>query len=709
MAEIIINQHNFTISEVLLKHLLLLTQYFDVEWSGEPINLEHSYFPIEMIDINQALQFMELAVNNKDGLNDFHINNLAITSFIMDYFGFEDTLTLLEFATKNVKRTNQAILFIYNKKLCNRSLKHLDINQLLNYGYSLNELVGYIADDALIDIHQLSDEHLEYTPLTFTVSRNLYKGSIIGISSFEAIQIHDRDYEFIWKPNSLIKGGEEMIQIDDQDHEFVPKSNSLIKENNKPIFNKEDSLRRLEHFTENMLSSITWNNVALLGGSLSLILCTHIDYKDHVAADIDLFVWGESPEDRRITINRLLTELRQNLDIVVFQLNMVTTIIIRNKTRNIQIIDSGLKSLNDIVYDFDITTVMAGYDGKNFLANTKYLFSLRTRCCYSFHSRIPIQRIAKTLSRGFSFLFKLNDKIKCNQEDISVWSAYIKANEQIDILNDENVVYSENKYLFATDESVNRLTILFRGIFSKLYKLVPEFIELANDESWKIDYTNPEYAKLISDNMIAMSDLKIDTQQWSRCKCGPKSVQTPHNHVCGSDEGFIPIKVWSHRMVGHGNKIIEIKLSGVILNTSNLFTNRDKMCKCSLNINITREHCNILTPYRELLSTKLDQACIVKILNFCGSSRDDPGENGAILNVSLLSRLKDKKQGLYWKDRSLTYDDLQSTLVNNRIYGDIIISPFAIWDEENKETPPALCYRFSSFVGRQKLNLPHIF
>src|SRR5205085_45736 len=81
------------------------------------------------------------------------------------------------------------------------------------------------------------------------------------------------------------------------------------------LVNKADAKDRLYRFTEGMLDNITWDNIALIGGSVSLILNDY-NFDDYLAADIDLFVWGDN---RKVTINRLLKELRSQLDIVVFQ------------------------------------------------------------------------------------------------------------------------------------------------------------------------------------------------------------------------------------------------------------------------------------------------------------------------------------------------------------------------------------------------------
>lgn len=552
MADIVINGFPFKISNVILEHLLMLTQYPEEEWSGEPLTLEHHYFQISRIDIKQALEFVSLSIINKIGLIEHHIDNILLTSFIIDYLGFDDTSALSEFAKIHSNRLAPVPLFMYNKDLCIRSLSLINMQQLVNFGYQLEDIIKCVADDTLINIYDLNDEYLKYTPLAIKIYH--YDLKLAGIEEDKC----QKQVNNITDIDPLLING--------NDYLCVIKSEQQICQE-KLIFDKDIVLQRLDKFCEGMLNGITWDNIALLGGSLSIIMCTHIDYNNHPAVDIDLFIWGDNAEARQKTINRLLIELRTNLDIVVFQRNMVITIVVRNKTRNIQIIDSGEKSLADVIYNFDFSISKVGYDGRDFFATPIYLFCLRTRYCYCFKDRIPVERIAKDLSRGFSFLIQQNAKIRCHDQDFPAYEL-----KDIDIFSDESVARSENKCLYATNEPINRLLALMKGLFGRNYKLLPALLDLPNNGCWKNSYSDvPKPIYKLNQNNEA-EKLSVITTTFNQCRCG-FSRNEPRSCPIGV---VSPIITYYHKIINQQNNIIKIKLTGIIIDSIFVQSTRHK-------------------------------------------------------------------------------------------------------------------------------------
>lgn len=724
----------FVIPDFLKEESPFLVKYLSQKWTNRtPIILDHDYFDITADDINQSIFFMQYYLSNKDNIviDKVQIDNVALVSFIMDYFGNGHIVNHLKnYVNNNISSIDPIILFIYDKNICLPNLDDDDLKQLLEWGFSFYELIIHMSQNILLDIHSYSKYLLdsEYMHLLDSRDINITNEFLLNPSNLLEEKIPDpvpsildeivykqsektlHQVPVIWDEIPLIsdeiayKQSEKTLhhapliydeiaykQSDKPWHEIplisdgiplmssdiahkqsektchqshVPeklliekgrglaicdrKFNNIIKSNvNIPKFvNKDEAMIRFNTFTEGMLNNITWDNIILSGGSISLIINDY-DLTAHQSSDIDLFVWGD---DRKYVINRLLKELRSHLDIVAFQRGRVITIIVRNHTRNIQIIDSGKESPIDIINAYDLTTSKALYDGSNFMVNPQYIHALLTKCSYNMIDSISLCRIVKNLQRGFHVLLSDNCLIK------GIIEYDIDALNNINIFTERSVVHSLNKYLFATTESEERLLILMRGLFGNDYELLSgEIMELSTN-NWKKDY-----------DKISLPDqtLQLNCRQFTMG--GDYNAQVKQYYIMNSMRKEISIKLTDVVVMGASNKI-----------TTN-YSDKTTKSQFMLTILLNKDHEDYLLPFQRLFS---DDRNIKLRVRHCENQMiniyKDPTTTIIYPRANRTSNIGNKpnnETNCFRGRIMLTSKEITAQLQRHSLMGDIIITP----------------------------------
>ena len=237
-------------------------------------------------------------------------------------------------------------------------------------------------------------------------------------------------------------------------------------------------VKRFDEFTESLLMQLDWTHTVVAGGSINLIV-TGQKMANYPASDIDIYFYGC---DAYHCLNNVLTYLRTKCDIVVFQRRCIITVLIRNHSRIIQLMNVNYNSFENILEDFDIPPSQILYNGREFLATSACITSIIRQKIEYREPTIKLPRLVKYLKRGYSFRLYNNCQIigdniyECEHCDIDQH------------FKDDAAIRCTNKYIIVTEESEQRLLFLMKTIFSSQYQLVVGDVENICDTNWKQYY-----------------------------------------------------------------------------------------------------------------------------------------------------------------------------------------------------------------------------
>lgn len=302
-----------------------------------------------------------------------------------------------------------------------RFLNTASVDFAIKSGHKVVDILPYIKNNVLLDVHGENYSSFSDAPLKIKHNTNFHGSTFTYLTPTETNR---------WVPHNGMQP-------------------EIATENLANI--------RFNQFTEGLLRCITWDNVVAAGSSSSTALNANCKPFSK-SSDIDLFVYGKNQSS---TVNRLLTELGANHNIVIFKSKCLVTIIVRNYKRNIQIVATGSKDLASVVSRSDLPTSRSAYTGKKFVSTSDFLLAFASRTVWPLLAEYkdPV-RLTKCLRMGFNVL-----------SDIP--------------LDDINMTRSDNKYVLATDESPERLEYLMKTIVSEKYTLVPDgtYVKLDNRRS----------------------------------------------------------------------------------------------------------------------------------------------------------------------------------------------------------------------------------
>ncbi|KAK0441772.1 uncharacterized protein EV420DRAFT_1649883 [Desarmillaria tabescens] len=198
------------------------------------------------------------------------------------------------------------------------------------------------------------------------------------------------------------------------------------------------SLQQFENswksFTENMLSEIDWNNVAVAGGSV-LACLDHLSPKIldspirtrqyhqrwYPDSDIDVFLYSLSPEDAERKIVHIYDVVRGSVPYNVICVHTKNTVSIHSQYpfRVIQIVLWLYSSISEILMEFDVDSACFLYDGYWVWSNPRGIVALmRQANTVDLTWRLPSYelRLVKYASRGFRILIPLLRQENINPE-----------------------------------------------------------------------------------------------------------------------------------------------------------------------------------------------------------------------------------------------------------------------------------------------------
>lgn len=617
------------------------------EWTMTctPINIDHPFLEITEDDISCALNIIQ----------DIHVEdiNLIIVDFLLQFF-LADTprKVLRNMVSQNTTSFDPVQLYLYDKCLLISSLNSSHVHELYLYpDRNFIDVLEHVNSEELLNIY---DYYAELRYDGFTVKQ--YMEKLYGRSDmqfcipipFLPLSTINPSYETKEKPSAVIK-------IEPyRNFTLALRTQTKYESGEYLFFDKHHSLQRLNKFSYSVLSNITWDNVAIAGGCLSLILSTKLKWEDFPASDIDLFVWGASPVDILMTINRLLDELRKNHDICVFQRGNVLTVIVRHIPRNIQIMNSGFSSLNSVLNDFDFTSSRIAFDGKDFVATSEYMISAIQQCTWSQYDSIGHSRMVKNYQRGITVLFKDTTLISGDK-------SYMPKDLD-DIENEPSTIAVNNKYLHVTTEPVQRILYLVRLLFSPHYNLVTGYVTDIS-ENWRKDYE----CKNIDTYTPKLFDFQVEIRN------------TNYNRYSYYEPEFYSLKFAHFSLINDSQKPLYIKLNNVQI--FNFFCADEGF---SIGCKLFDDHLKVLTDIASKLAAsplyrderlKMDLPSPAILHNH----RNDVGE--LITPDKLLIFASNKKYKIsrifrHHEKTNMTCDMIRSYIDNNRVLVRICIKPY---------------------------------
>lgn len=362
--------------------------------------------------------------------------------------------------------------------VCTSLLTKLDkfieenIDQLRNESISIiicrPDLVWNLTEDELLQITQFVDKGL----LTFSdivdhsLSRDCSKGDFLQSSNLFKLNNY-ADY-LTYSP----------FNYEGHTYQAIP----LYSIGDKILPSKEEFESRFNEFTFGMLEGLDWTNVAMMGGSMSLILNKNLDLTKFAYSDVDLFVIGNSSTEREETINRIIQYFKRLGDkVVTYQAGSVVSILIREIKRNFQIIDSGVNDFFSVLDTFDCGISELWFDGKELCSTAIGLFSLAHQVSPIVLSSITHGRVHKQYLRGYTSL--LSPNITSSKDFIDDF-----LEGPLKLSTKSQVIKALNKYLFITGaDDIERITSLIQILFHKNYRLI-DCYNHQNGDFWLRDY-----------------------------------------------------------------------------------------------------------------------------------------------------------------------------------------------------------------------------
>lgn len=249
---------------------------------------------------------------------------------------------------------------------------------------------------------------------------------------------------------------------------------------------------RLDEITQGVLSYVTWDSVALLGGLHNILLDEKLSIADFPECDVDLFVWGKDKEDCRLKTIKVLMEINQAYPdrTLFYSRGSVITIIVRNIPAAFQVICSCQSSIMDIFNTFTETMSCIGWDGSNLVCHPEYLQGVVLNVCSFRFQETKLCRISKMLNRGFTVQLKIDSTIVGERLYFPGELQYLTVEEfQALIKDDQSINYAANKYLRITEESISRITFMVQTTFGRSYRLLKNLTEYSGGDDWKHDYS----------------------------------------------------------------------------------------------------------------------------------------------------------------------------------------------------------------------------
>jgi len=225
--------------------------------------------------------------------------------------------------------------------------------------------------------------------------------------------------------------------------------------------------KKFEFLTDGLLDQMEWDHVAMCGDCIALLINDSLDIAKYPYLNINLFVWGDSLEHRIRTTSKILSLFTKNYgkdNVFCFRKNDTRIVLVRNKKRTIQIIDSGKKSLIKILWNFDMATAKIAYNGSSLVATNDFFLAVTKQQLIVASPVAEISDIVKYLLFGYEIV--LNRVKQIDDTGTKYPTDTFLANCQWAI----HVFKVTDKYLHITKkDSIDRIIYLFQKVYGPDY------------------------------------------------------------------------------------------------------------------------------------------------------------------------------------------------------------------------------------------------
>lgn len=147
---------------------------------------------------------------------------------------------------------------------------------------------------------------------------------------------------------------------------FIPELPGLVTERFLPRTPEEYMINDPGDFQENikkLIPDIDWSNIIAAGGSILRCLTVSNKEPTYISSDVDLFIYGLSPEDAYRKILQIVNHFKDNNGIILFRTKRAITIV--TDKHIIQIILRVYVHPAEVLLGFDLPCVRVCYDGNN--------------------------------------------------------------------------------------------------------------------------------------------------------------------------------------------------------------------------------------------------------------------------------------------------------------------------------------------------------
>lgn len=167
------------------------------------------------------------------------------------------------------------------------------------------------------------------------------------------------------------------------------------------IKDSTDSTKRAESYR-----TFPWDNVVFAGGGATKILSSDYEKKNSRQSDVDLFIFGETFDDRKKTLDAVLEwfntfgEERSRTYYAIR--GSVISIYIKGVNRKVQIVSSNARNIYDIIGRFDMTHIQWAMWKGRYYGTPEAAIAMRTKITrFSNVRSIKAYRLVKAMVSGY--------------------------------------------------------------------------------------------------------------------------------------------------------------------------------------------------------------------------------------------------------------------------------------------------------------------
>ncbi|KAK0435780.1 hypothetical protein EV421DRAFT_1740048 [Armillaria borealis] len=198
-------------------------------------------------------------------------------------------------------------------------------------------------------------------------THHLHKGIDVdntALLASEEDQTHKRLYAIACNDPAITDTHIGLVDVFDKENQDTAKGQSIPKGEPVMVSSLQQFRDSWKSFTENMLSEIDWNNVAVAGGSTQ-----QYHRRQYPDSDIDLFLYGLSPEDMEKKIIHIYNTVRGSVpyDVICVHTKNTVSVHSQHPFHVVQIVLWLYSSISEIITGYELRMVKYASRGMGIL------------------------------------------------------------------------------------------------------------------------------------------------------------------------------------------------------------------------------------------------------------------------------------------------------------------------------------------------------